>query len=345
LLGFGQVAEDAHAPAFERGPGFSIVAVADPAPKRLAAARARFPRARAYPSPEALLDSESGLDFVDIAVPPFLHAELAMRALRRRLHVLCEKPLALTARDFESLRAEAARQKKALFPVHNWKHCPQFSALHALLREGAVGEPRHLQLHALRRRPASVRSGSNWRTDRGRAGGGILVDHGWHNLYLACWLMDRAPRSASAFLNFPGHASGGRHQSLGGGTSSGYPSVAESEDEAVCLVRFEAASAVLVLSWRAPVRGQWGVVYGSSGSVELLDDALLLRRGEDPPQTIRFPEKISASSAHPEWFSGTLRDFRSAAAKPEARCAELEEAGHCAALIESLYAENKEPAR
>ncbi|MEK7744407.1 MAG: hypothetical protein AAB578_08470, partial [Elusimicrobiota bacterium] len=37
LLGFGQVAEDAHAPAFERNPGFSIVAVADPAPKRLAA--------------------------------------------------------------------------------------------------------------------------------------------------------------------------------------------------------------------------------------------------------------------------------------------------------------------
>ncbi|MEK7657350.1 MAG: Gfo/Idh/MocA family oxidoreductase [Elusimicrobiota bacterium] len=320
LLGFGQVAEDAHAPAFERDPGFSIVAVAEPVPKRLAAARARFPRAKAYPSPEALLESESGLDFVDIAAPPFLHAELALRALRRRLHVLCEKPLALSGGEFESLRAEAARQKKALFPVHNWKHCPQFAALRALLREGAVGEIRHLQLHALRRRPASVRSGSNWRTDRVRAGGGILVDHGWHNLYLACWLMDRAPRSASAFLNFPGHPS-------------------EAEDEAVCLVRFEAASAVLVLSWRAPVRGQWGVVYGSSGSVELLDDALLLRRGEDPPQTIRFPERISASSAHPEWFSGTLRDFRSAAAKPEARCAELEEAGYCAALIESLYAE------
>ena len=257
-------------------------------------------------------------------MPPFLHAELALRALRRRLHVLCEKPLALSASEFESLRSEAARQKRALFPVHNWKHCPHFASLHALLREGAIGEVRHLQLHALRRRPAAVRSGSNWRTDRERAGGGILVDHGWHNLYLACWLMGSAPRSASAFLHAPADAG--------------------SEDEAVCLVRFEEASAVLVLSWRSPVRRQWGVVYGSSGSVELLDDALLLRRGEDPPQTIRFPERISASSAHPEWFSATLQDFRSAAAKPEARCAELEEAGFCAALIESMYSAGKEAA-
>ena len=265
-----------------------------------------------------LLESER-LDFVDIATPPHLHAELCLQALGRRLHVLCEKPLVFTRAEFDLLQAQAQRHKRTLFPVHNWKYAPILRKLHALLRAGAVGEIRHLELHALRSKPAAAAGGdaSNWRTDRARAGGGILVDHGWHNIYLLCWLAGAAPTRMEAVL---------QTASRGG-----------ADEEATCLLRFPHASALMHLSWRSPVRGQWGLVYGREGSIEMLDDRLVLERKAQPPRTVRFPEKLSAGSAHPEWFAAMLCDFRAALERPALASDFLAEAGVCAKLIEEAY--------
>jgi predicted dehydrogenase len=211
--------------------------------------------------------------------------------------------------------------------------------MHELLRSGVIGELRHLELHVLRRRPAAVagKGGANWRTDRAKAGGGILVDHGWHNLYLLAWLMGAAPTSMDSIL-LP----------FGNGLA---------DEEATCLLRFGAptggaapgrrrssspeggaqASALMHLSWRAPLRAQWGIAYGRAGSVELQDDRLVLRRGEEPPKTFQFPQKLSAGSAHPEWFAAMLPDFRVAIERPAAVSETLAEAGVCAALIERAY--------
>ncbi|MBI5245527.1 MAG: Gfo/Idh/MocA family oxidoreductase [Elusimicrobia bacterium] len=318
IIGFGVVAQDAHAPAFARAEGFEIAAVADSSSKRLAAARKIFPNARIYPSARKLYAAEK-LDFVDIATPPHLHAELCLEALRRRLHVLCEKPLVFTRGEFEALRAQAQRQKRALFPVHNWKYAPALSKLHALLRAGSIGELRHIELHVLRSKPAAASglgSGSNWRLDRSRAGGGILVDHGWHNIYLLMWLSGAAPVDMQAVL-----------QTASNGLC---------DEEAACLLRFPRASALMYLSWRSPRRAQWGVAYGRCGSIELLDDRLILSRNSGA-QTFRFPQKLSAGSAHPEWFAAMLPDFRAAIARPASGLEFLEEAGACAALIERAY--------
>ena len=108
LFGFGRVAEQAHAPTWEKRRDFRIVAVAEPVPERASLARRFFPTARLYPSPEELLRKETRLDFVDISTPPFLHASQTIRALRRGAHVLCEKPLALRLRDLERIRHLAA---------------------------------------------------------------------------------------------------------------------------------------------------------------------------------------------------------------------------------------------
>ena len=246
-----------------------------------------------------------------------------MQALGQRLHVLCEKPLVFTRGEFDLLKAEAQRQKRTLFPVHNWKYAPILLKLHALLRAGAIGEIRHLELHVLRSKPAAVAAAgadpSNWRTDRSRAGGGILVDHGWHNIYLLAWLADAAPTGMQAVMQSAPH----------GGA----------DEEATCLLRFPRASALMHLSWRSPVREQWGVAYGREGSIELQDDRLLLARKGEPAQTFQFPQKLSAGSAHPEWFAAMLSDFRTALERPAAASVFLEEAGICARLIDQAYAD------
>lgn len=320
ILGFGRVAEAAHAPAWREAAGFSVAAVSDPDPARRAAAEAALPGARVYASAAELLRREKGLDFVDVAAPPFLHAELAGLALSAGLHVLCEKPLVLSRAEFEPLREEARRRRLALFCVHNWKHAPLFRRLKEVLDSGAIGRVRHVDLHVLRERPAAVAAPTgNWRTDKRLSGGGILVDHGWHQIYLLCWLLGRSPLRASGLLRRP------------------EPSAAE--EEALCLLEFPEASATLYMTWRAARRGHRGAAYGERGSVELHDDRLVVTGADPAPQTFEFGEPLSAGSAHPTWFADALPLFADAVRDPKtgAGAENLAEAEACLRVIETLY--------
>jgi predicted dehydrogenase len=324
LLGFGAVCEKAHVPAFQREPGFEIVAVADTDPARRAAAARCFPGIRGYATPQALLEEEEGLDFVDIATPPHLHAEQSLLALERRVHVLCEKPLVLRPQDLEALRRESRARRRAVFPVHNWKHAPLLEKLHDLVAGKAVGTARHVEWHVLRAQPSVVVGKGNWRTDRLLSGGGVLMDHGWHAFYLLGWILGKEPSRAWGVLGFPHAAHKGAR-------------VSDSEDEATCLIEYPKATAVAHFTWRSPTRGHWGVVYGSGGTILVQDDRLIVVRDGCPEQTYVFPEPLSKGSAHPEWFQGTLRDFKAATEDLSLAEASLDEAGHCLRLLEQVY--------
>src|SRR5688572_21580712 len=138
LIGFGQVAEKAHLPGF-RERGIEIVAVCEKNPARREAAQAAFPQAKLYSSYEQLLAAQDGLDFVDIATPPFLHSDQAFAAVKAGLHVLVEKPLALVPGELETLRRSASMAGKCVFTVHNWAYSPQWLKAQELLDAGAIG--------------------------------------------------------------------------------------------------------------------------------------------------------------------------------------------------------------
>lgn len=298
--------------------------MAEAGPARRSAAAAAIPEARRYASLGELLSAERGLDFADIATPPHLHAEQALACLNAGLHALCEKPLALNARDLAVLRAAADRRDRALACVHNWKHAPLLRRLRAALDETPVGELRHAEWHVLRTKPAAAApegpGRKNWRRDKRLSGGGILVDHGWHGVYLLSWLLGGSPRRVTGALKFPA-----------GGTDGG------AEEEATVLLEFPAASALLHLSWTAPRRGHWGMLYGRAGQIEIHDDRFIVARGTDAPQSFVFPEPLSGGSAHPDWFAGTLEEFLLAAARPELRALGLREAEDCVSVLEGIY--------
>ncbi len=318
LVGFGQVAENAHAPAWRAASGVEIAAVCEARPDRREAAKRAFPGARIVSTLKEL-EKVAGLDFADVATPPHLHAEQASALLSSGLHVLCEKPLVLDSQDLERLAKLAARKKRTLFAVHNWKHAPLLAKLKALVAQGAVGRPRHFEWHVLRTKPAAVAAhdGTNWRTDSALSGGGILMDHGWHAVYLAAWLLDEAPvRAAGTLLRPKGRGA---------------------EDEATCLLEFPSASAVIHLSWRSDARGHQGLLFGEGGRVEISDDALSVVVGGKPEARFHFAEKLSAGSAHPDWFAGSVADFRCSLDSAEIRAQNLLEARACARMIESIY--------
>src|SRR5229473_3216550 len=122
IAGFGFISGKGHYPAYQKRDDVEIVAIADVSPARLEAARAVAPKARLYASADELLAREPQLDFVDISTPPVDHARIALAALARGAHVLCEKPLTTTVAEALSLVEGARKHRRVVFPAHNYKH-------------------------------------------------------------------------------------------------------------------------------------------------------------------------------------------------------------------------------
>ena len=320
ILGFGQVVEHGHVPAFLARPGaFEITAVADASPKRLEAAAALFPRARLYSDFKLLLRKEKELDFADIATPPSLHPRHALSALKRGLHVLCEKPLAFKRKDVERLAAEALKRKLCVMTVHNWKKAGPILKARELLDCGAIGAVRNVELHVLRKQAAATASdGKNWRTDPKISGGGILVDHGWHNFYLACHLAGAAPESIYAGLE---------HSPVSG-----------ADEDAKCIIRFEGgASGFIHMTWRSPLRKNSALVCGETGLLEIDDDLVIVHGADGSHCVHQTGDRLSGGSAHPEWMGLLLDEFSAEVSDVSLRGANLREALWCASLLENGY--------
>src|SRR5271165_6397323 len=142
LVGFGFIAERGHVPAYASGTSpLQIVAVAESCEARHAAIAAALPRARIYRDHGTMLARES-LDFVDICTPPSTHMTIALAAFARGLHVLCEKPLAMTPLEAWRMADAATRAKRVLFPAHSYRHAPVIRAVRSLLSRDLIGPVR-----------------------------------------------------------------------------------------------------------------------------------------------------------------------------------------------------------
>lgn len=313
LVGFGAVAERAHVPALAAR-GVALVAVADPSAARRDAAARAVPAARLYARLDELLAAEKSLDVLVVGTPPNSHAAAVLAGLRAGLHVLCEKPLTLDAAALAAIRAESAARGRCAYSVDNWAYSPQWSRLLALASSGRLGAIRRAEIRVLRARPAASAGTGDWRLDPAIAGGGILVDHGWHSLYLLRRLLGPGLRLADAVLRPAGGV----------------------DEEAHALLKAPGASGAISLSWRAAERSNTALVAGEAGTAELRDDALLVQ-AEGREEIFRFPEKLSAGSAHPDWLAAMWPAFEAECAG-RGRGGSLDEAAFCLETIRSAYA-------
>lgn len=145
----------------------------------------RFARAhgfaRAYPSYDALL-ADPELDAIYVATPNRLHLEHCTRALGRKLAVLCEKPLAMSAAEGREIAGVARAQGVFCMEAMWMRFHPLVQQLRAWIREGRLGEVRRLQ--------ASL----GWakereRVERPELGRGAALDFGVYPLSLAHFLL------------------------------------------------------------------------------------------------------------------------------------------------------------
>ncbi len=268
VFGYGNAAQRFHVPAFRELPGrYRIVAVVDPSPENRAQAVDDFGlSAEVVVGALDRIDAdELGLEVLDICSPPDIRTEPISWAVDRRLHVVCEKPIALSSAEARKLLEAAAGSDRQLTLMHNWVHFPEYAALLALVAEGAIGVPEHLAIELLGFPDVQGSAGylPDWRK-RHVGGGGIFMDL-MHVNYLAERLLGGPIHRVDALTSARG-------------------SSAEVEDFISCRVETAGASATITLSWRpGPARV---VLSGSSGWASVRYRADDLQRGVESLQVV-----------------------------------------------------------
>jgi predicted dehydrogenase len=178
ILGCGAIARSEHIPAVSAHPGVQLVALVDTdLPRANALIRSRGLRCQAVADYRDVLGQ---VDAVINALPNHLHVSSNMDCLRAGRHVLCEKPLAITAAEARSCTEFAEEKKLVLAVGMNRRFAASHSLLKLVIAEGLLGS---IQNYDFQYGGAfDWRSASGFYFDRAKAGGGALVDFGVHML-------------------------------------------------------------------------------------------------------------------------------------------------------------------
>nr|WP_246024871.1 Gfo/Idh/MocA family oxidoreductase [Paraburkholderia dinghuensis] len=182
----------------------------DPARAHASAAEAGI--ARSYSDWREMARAEAarddGIDAVSIVTPNHLHAPVATAFLEAGIHVICDKPLAMSLAEGEAL-ARLARERGKLFALtHTYSGYPMVRHARELVANGTLGELRIVQVEYAQdwlAEPVEA-DGANkqagWRTDPAQAGpAGCLGDIGTHAYHLATFVTGVAPAALSAELH------------------------------------------------------------------------------------------------------------------------------------------------
>lgn len=226
VLGAAAIATGRTMPAIKEASCATLLALASRDADKGRRVAQDFGIARLYGSYEALL-ADPDIDAVYVPLPNQLHFEWAMRAMQAGKHVLCEKPLCISADQVAQLCAERDRTGMHIEEGFAFRNHPQWARFDEVIASGTIGEVRavHATLAKQFLDPADVRNNP-------AAGGGALYDLGSYAISACNLVFKRAPvrvvaamerdpvfgidRLTSALLDY-----GDRHAAFTVGTQSG----------------------------------------------------------------------------------------------------------------------------
>jgi predicted dehydrogenase len=172
VLGVAKIATDKVIPAMQRAQWSEVTAIASRDIVKARVASARLGIAKAYGSYEALLEDDD-IDAVYNPLPNHLHVPWTIKAAERGKHVLCEKPIALSADEARQLLAVRERTGAKIQEAFMVRTHPQWLTVKDLVSSGRIGEVRSIlgAFSYTNRDPANIRN-------RPELGGGALMDIG-----------------------------------------------------------------------------------------------------------------------------------------------------------------------
>ncbi|MGH7390562.1 MAG: Gfo/Idh/MocA family protein [Candidatus Rokuibacteriota bacterium] len=203
-LGYGR----AHVPAFQAS-GCRVVAVCQRDRAAAEPVAARYGVPQVFERWEDMLE-RARPEIVAIATPPHLHHAIALRALAAGAHVLCEKPLAMTAAEARAMAEAARKAGRVAMTAFNWRFPVALQEFQARVRAGALGRVFHVIGRWQGGRMADERAPATWRADRAQAGHGVMGDQGVHVVDLIRTLFGEFARvAAHAGVAYPSRSAPG----------------------------------------------------------------------------------------------------------------------------------------
>jgi predicted dehydrogenase len=195
ILGYARIARENVIPAILRSTHSVLYALASRDDGKLAEARRRFEFAKGYTSYEELL-GDPDVDAVYIPLPNALHVPWTLQAAAHGKHVLCEKPLALTAADCDRAIAACAERGVLLMEAFMVRYTARTAALVDVLRSGELGELRFIESEYRFRlsNPASIKL-------KPELGGGALFDVGCYAVDFVGVATDEVARRQSGLAD------------------------------------------------------------------------------------------------------------------------------------------------
>lgn len=254
VLGAGDIVRRRVAPALCESPTSEFVAVSRGRAELKDAALA-LGAARWYPRWRDLV-ADSDLQAIYVATPVHLHAEQTIAAAEAGKHVLCEKPMAMSAAECERMIAACEANGVTLGIAYYRRFYPAVARVKAILDSGEIGRPVLAQMNAFEFFDPGPEHPRGWLLNRAMAGGGPMMDFGCHRIEVLLYLFGTPARSRSVIANVV--------------------FARDVEDTAALLLQFPSASlggpcASLVVSHAIRERQDTLHVFGSRGSIHVDD--------------------------------------------------------------------------
>ena len=266
-------------------------------------------RAAQYGIPQVYTDyrqmiQAGNLDGVIVAAPDDLHYEMTMLALEAGLHVICDKPLAISAQQALEMYEAAMKAGVKHQVTFTYRWIPVFQYLRDLIAEGFLGRCYHAEFRYLAGGGRQKNETNDWRYDQKRTNGN-LADMGSHMIDMARWLLGEITRVSAllgVFVEVP--------------TMDG-DAVTPSNDTAFLLTEFANGAHGTILATRVaylPNRGMQQEIrlYGQNGSLELnvnyfgVDEGVSFQgaRLQDKQfQPLEIPASYGSFKAPFDWFN------------------------------------------
>ena len=225
------------------------------------------------------------------------HLAVVEAAAPRRVHVMVEKPLAVSVEH--ALRMESLAKRHGIHILTNYETSwyPSMVATHQLIHgDTAIGPLRKLVVHDGHQGPREIgvsKEFLEWLTDPVQNGGGALIDFGCYGANLVTWLMNgEVPMTVTAVT-----------QQI---KPDVYPKV---DDEATIILTYPHTQAILQASWNWPMSRKDIEVYGTTGYVIAPNGtSMRIRRASTPERTLALPARVPPGQNEWQYLAAVVRE-------------------------------------
>jgi len=255
VIGCGSIARRRHLDEYEANSKVEIIAVCDIVSERADEMATKY-HAKAFVDYKELLAMDD-LDAISVCLPNYLHATVSIDALNAGCHVLCEKPMAISKEEADSMIKAAEKNDRKLMIAHNQRFVSSHQKAKQLIDNGELGKIYSFRTTFGHPGPEkwSIDGRESWFFNKEKAFIGALGDLGVHKSDLMRYLLGEITE-VSAFVE----TNAKENTTI--------------DDNAVCIVKTaDGVIGTLTASWSYVAGGDNStVIYGEKATLRLEDD-------------------------------------------------------------------------